>query len=255
SAAQQGGQGAGDHGERRPEGTPMPRAESEPMLHRQASLRDPRTPARVPVERVAKPIRQGQIPILNHPGGSRGSPRFGAPATFLTFVRSGTIRADVSARGGRDMRKIAIAGAGCAALLAGTAMTTTTHASGGLLGLLGGGQTGQSGQHAHRLLSAGGLMPLNPGNLTACANIMHAGGINLIGGGKSNGVGCTNTKYGAGYGTNLITLAPLPATPLIGSCQVFLQNVTTMLPLIGFPFSTGDGIHTSCAGHPSPLDP
>jgi len=153
------------------------------------------------------------------------------------------------------MRKIAIAGAGCAALLAGTAMTTTTHASGGLLGLLGGGQTGQSGQHAHRLLSAGGLMPLNPGNLTACANILHAGGINLIGGGKSNGVGCTNTKYGAGYGTNLITLAPLPATPLIGSCQVFLQNVTTMLPLIGFPFSTGDGIHTSCAGHPSPLDP
>ena len=36
---------------------------------------------------------------------------------------------------------------------------------------------------------------------------------------------------------------------------MFLQNVTTMLPLIGFPFSTGDGIHTSCAGHPSPLDP
>jgi hypothetical protein len=152
------------------------------------------------------------------------------------------------------MRTIAIAGAGCAALLAATATTTTSHATGGLAGLLGHSRTGQS-TPGHRLVQAGGVLPLNPGNLTACANALHAGGINLIGAGKSNGVGCTNTKYGAGYGTNLITLAPLPATPFIGSCQVFLQNVTTMLPLIGFPFSTGDGIHTSCAGHPSPFDP
>ena len=152
------------------------------------------------------------------------------------------------------MRTIAIAGAGCAALLAGTAVTTTTHATGGLGGLLGHRQAGQS-TPGHRLVQAAGVLPLNMGNVSACANILHAGGINLIGQGKSNGVGCTNTKYGAGYGTNLITLAPLPATPMIGSCQVFLQNVTTMLPLIGFPFSTGDGIHTSCAGHPSPLDP
>lgn len=152
------------------------------------------------------------------------------------------------------MRKIAFAGAGCAALLAGTAVTTTTHASGGLLGLLGGTQSTHSGT-AHRLVQMGGVMPLNMGNLAACANALHAGGINLIGEGSSNGVGCTNTKYGAGYGTNLITLAPLPATPFIGSCQVVLQNVTTMLPLIGFPFSTGSGIHTSCPGHPSPFDP
>ncbi|HVS41710.1 MAG TPA: hypothetical protein VMU20_05520 [Candidatus Dormibacteraeota bacterium] len=152
------------------------------------------------------------------------------------------------------MRKIAFAGAGCAALLAGTAVTTTTHASGGLLGLLGHGQAGQSTQ-GHRLLHAGGLLPLNSGNLMACANALHAGGINLIGGGTSYGLGCTNTKYGAGYGTNLITLAPLPATPFLGSCQVVLQNVSTMLPFIGFPLSTGDGIHTSCPGHPSPLDP
>lgn len=152
------------------------------------------------------------------------------------------------------MRKIAFASAGCAALLAGTAVTTTTHASGGLLGLLGHGQAGQSGP-GHRLLQGSGVLPLNMGNVMACTNALHAGGINLIGEGKSNGVGCTNTKYGAGYGTNLITLAPLPATPLIGSCQVFLQNVTTMLPLVGFPFSTGAGIHTSCPGHPSPFDP
>ena len=146
------------------------------------------------------------------------------------------------------MRTIAIAATGCAALLAGTAVTTTTHASGGLLGL-GGGQGG------HRMLGAGGLLPLNPGNLTACANILHAGGINLIGGGNEFGLGCTNTRYGAGYGTNLLTLPPLPATPLLGSCQTLLQNVGTMLPFIGFPVSTGDGIHTSCPGHPSPLDP
>jgi hypothetical protein len=152
------------------------------------------------------------------------------------------------------MRKIAMVGAGCAALLAGSAVTTTTHATGGLLSHLGHSQTGQSSP-GHRLLRAGGLLPLNSGNVMACANVLHAGGVNLIGQGKSYGVGCTNTKYGAGYGTNLVTLAPIPATPLIGRCQVFLQNVTTMLPLIGFPFSTGDGIHTSCAGHPSPLDP
>ena len=151
------------------------------------------------------------------------------------------------------MRTITIVGAGCAAMLAATAVTTTTHASGGLLGLLGGSSSGQTG--THKLLQAGGLMPLNPGNLTACANILHAGGINLIGSGKSFGLGCTNTRFGAGYGTNLLTLPPLPASPILGSCQTFLQNVGTMLPLVGFPFSTGDGIQTSCAGHPSPLDP
>jgi hypothetical protein len=126
------------------------------------------------------------------------------------------------------MRTIAIAGAGCAALLAATAVTTTTHASGGLLGLLARGQTtSRPSTTSHRLLQAGGLLPLNPGNLTACANILHAGGINLIGEGKSFGTGCTNTRYGAGYGTNLLTLPPLPASPFIGGCQVMLANVTT----------------------------
>jgi hypothetical protein len=157
------------------------------------------------------------------------------------------------------MRTTAFAAAGCAALLAGTAVTTTTHASGGLLGLLGRAQTSTGSSTAssrvHRLVQMGGVVPLNMGNAAACANALHAGGINLIGEGKSNGVGCTNTKYGAGYGTNLITLAPLPATPFIGGCQVMLANVATMLPLIGFPIGTGDGIHTSCAGHPSPFDP
>jgi hypothetical protein len=147
------------------------------------------------------------------------------------------------------MRTITMALAGCAALLAGTAATTTTHASGGLLGHL-----GQS-QQSHRMLGAGGLLPLNPGNLLACANILHAGGINLIGSGKQFGLGCTDTRLGAGYGTNLLTLPPLPATPILGGCQHLLGNVGTMLPLIGFPFSTGDGIQTSCAGHTSPLDP
>src|SRR5579862_2901624 len=117
------------------------------------------------------------------------------------------------------MRTIAVAGAGCAALLAGTAVTTTTHASGGLLGRLGHSQSTQSSR-VHRLVEMGGVLPLSMGNAAACANALHAGGINLIGEGKSNGVGCTNTRYGAGYGTNLVTLAPLPASPLIGSCQV-----------------------------------
>ncbi len=147
------------------------------------------------------------------------------------------------------MRTIAMAATGCAALLAGAAVTTTTHASGGLLGL-GGGQ-----QQGHRLLHAGGLLPLNPGNLMACTNILHAGGINLIGGGKQFGLGCTDTRFGAGYGTNLLTLPPLPATPILGQCQTMLRNVGTMLPLVGFPISSGAGIQTSCANHPSPLDP
>jgi hypothetical protein len=156
------------------------------------------------------------------------------------------------------MRTTVMAAAGCAALLAGTAATTTTHASGGLLGLLG---QGRQTTHAHRLLGtgsllpAGGLVPLNPGNLLACANILHAGGINLIGSGSQLGIGCTNTRLGAGYGTNLLTLPPLPATPILGGCQRLLQNVGTMLPLVGFPISTGDGIQTSCTGHTSPLDP
>jgi hypothetical protein len=146
------------------------------------------------------------------------------------------------------MRTIAMAATGCAALLAGVAATTTTHASGGLLGLGG-------GQNSHRLLQAGGLMPLSPGGLLACANILHAGGINLIGSGRQFGVGCSDTRLGAGYGTNLLTLPPLPATPILGRCQTLLQNVGTMLPLVGFPISSGAGIQTSCGTHTSPLDP
>jgi hypothetical protein len=158
------------------------------------------------------------------------------------------------------MRTITMATVGCAALLAGTAAVTTTHASGGLLGRLGHSQQSHPLQshslfNVGGLLPAGGLLPLNPGNLLACANILHAGGINLIGSGKQLGFGCTDTRLGAGYGTNLLTLPPLPATPFLGSCQHFLGNVSTMLPLVGFPFSTGDGIQTSCAGHTSPLDP
>lgn len=154
------------------------------------------------------------------------------------------------------MRTTAMAAAGAAALLAGaTGVTTTAHAT-GLLGLGG-------SQHAHRLLSTGGLLPfgsggllsLGNGSLLACANVLHAGGINLIGSGKQLGIGCSDTRLGAGYGTNLLTLPPLPATPFLGRCQTFLQNVGGMLPLIGFPINTGAGLQTSCDNHPSPLDP
>ncbi len=145
------------------------------------------------------------------------------------------------------MRTIAMAAAGCAALLASVAVTTTTHASGGLLGLGG-------GQHGHRLLQAG-APPLSPGGLLACANILHAGGINLIGSGKQVGIGCSDTRLGAGYGTNLVTLPPLPATPFLGRCQTLLSNVGTMLPLLGFPISSGAGLRTGCDNHPSQLDP
>jgi hypothetical protein len=173
------------------------------------------------------------------------------------------------------MRPTVLAAVGCATLLAGTAAVTTTHASGGLRGLLGRTQT----QRSHPLTTGGsgllgggsgllgggtgllgggtGLVSTGniAGSLLQCANILHAGGINLIGSGTDLGVGCDNTSLGAGYGVNLITLPRLPATPILGSCQTLLQNVGTMLPLIGFPFSTGAGVQTSCANHPSPLDP
>lgn len=161
------------------------------------------------------------------------------------------------------MRPTVLAAVGCATVLAATAATTTTHASGGLLGLLGRSTT--TTQRSHPLLSTGkGLLGTGTGmvstgsilpDMLACANILHGGGINLIGGGKQFGVGCHNTALGAGYGVDLVTLPPLPATPLAGQCETLLQNVGTMLPLIGFPFSTGAGIQTSCGNHPSPLDP
>jgi hypothetical protein len=181
------------------------------------------------------------------------------------------------------MRPTVLAAVGCATVLATTAVTTTTHASGGLLGLLGrshttqrshplassgtgllGSGTGLLGSATGLLGSGTGLLGSGSGlvstgsilpNVLECANILHAGGINLIGSGKDLGVGCDNTALGAGYGVNLITLPPLPATAALGSCQTLLQNVGTMLPVIGFPFSTGAGISTSCGTHPSPLDP
>ena len=170
------------------------------------------------------------------------------------------------------MRPTILAAVGCATVLAATAATTTTHASGGLLGLLGRSHTTTTRSHPLGLFGGGtgllgggtGLLGAGTGlvstgsilpNVMACANILHGGGINLIGSGKDLGVGCDNTALGAGYGVNLITLPPLPATPMLGSCQTFLRNVGTMLPLIGFPFSTGAGIQTSCGNHPSPLDP
>jgi hypothetical protein len=158
----------------------------------------------------------------------------------------------LAVKGEMTMRTPAMAAVGCAALLAGTA-ATTTHASAGLLGHW---KTRHAAPQTQAQGPLSGLTsPVKAGGLLACANILHQGGINLIGSGKQLGVGCTQTRYGAGYGVNLLTLPAIPATPFLGSCQTILQNVGTMLPFIGFPFSTGAGIRTSCGTDTSFGDP